>query len=328
MDTFVESSWYYARYCSFDQEQSMLDERAKYWTPVDQYVGGIGHAVMHLLYARFMHKLLRDEGLLNSDEPFKNLLTQGMVLKDGAKMSKSKGNVVTPAPLIKKYGADTVRLFITFAAPPEQSLEWSDSGVEGSYRFLKKLWSFAEHVKPQLTEHEKTSCLLVDSDDKSIRTSYQQLHQILQKATHDIERLQLNTVVSAAMKILNILTPIKPDNTERTQLIYEGLSLLLRMLSPVTPHICHQLWIQLGYGHDILETTWPKVNPKALISNDLELMIQINGKLRGKITVPAEADQDTIEQAALADDNVQRHLGEKNIRKVIVVPKKLVNIVV
>lgn len=328
MDTFVESSWYYARYCSFDQEQSMLDERAKYWTPVDQYVGGIEHAVMHLLYARFIHKVLRDEGLLNSDEPFKKLLTQGMVLKDGAKMSKSKGNVVTPAPLLKKYGADTVRLFITFAAPPEQSLEWADSGVEGSHRFLKKLWNFAQQVKPQVTAYEPSTISLVDSDDKSIRTNYQQLHQILQKATHDIERLQLNTVVSAAMKILNLLTPLKPDNAERSQFIYEGLSLLLRMLSPITPHICHQLWLELGYGNNILEATWPKINPKALMTNDLELIIQVNGKLRGKITVSADADQQAIEQAALADDNVQRHIGDKTIRKVIVVPKKLVNIVI
>ena len=328
MDTFVESSWYYARYCSFDQEQSMLDERAKYWTPVDQYVGGIEHAVMHLLYARFMHKVLRDEGLLNSDEPFKNLLTQGMVLKDGAKMSKSKGNVVTPAPLIKKYGADTVRLFMTFAAPPEQSLEWSDAGVEGSYRFLKKLWNFALQLKPSLTDFDGSGAQLLDTEDKQLRQHYQQMHQILQKATHDMERLQFNTVASAAMKLLNTLSSVSPTTNMHKQLLHEGMAMLLRLLSPITPHICHHLWIELGFGDDILETSWPKVNAKALISNEVELIVQVNGKLRGKISVAVDLGNDSVEKLALADDNVKRHVEDKTIRKVIVVPNKLINIVV
>ena len=202
IDTFIESSWYYARYACYDQDTAMLDERAKYWTPVDQYIGGIEHAILHLLYARFFHKLLRDEGLLNSDEPFTRLLTQGMVLKDGAKMSKSKGNTVSPESLVEKYGADTVRLFIIFAAPPEQSLEWSDSGVEGAYRFLKKLWHFAGQIKAPLQP-------LPASLDKESQTAYQHIHQILQQAEQDIERLQLNTVVSAAMKIFNLLSKLE-----------------------------------------------------------------------------------------------------------------------
>jgi leucyl-tRNA synthetase len=327
MDTFVESSWYYARYCSFNQDQSMLDERAKYWTPVDQYVGGIEHAVLHLLYARFMHKVLRDECLVNSDEPFLRLLTQGMVLKNGTKMSKSKGNVVTPAPLIKKYGADTVRLFITFAAPPEQSLEWSDKGVEGSHRFLKKLWNYCYEVQEAI-EKPDDSISLIDSDDTAIQHDYKQLHEILRQATQDIDRTQLNTVVSAAMKILNILTALKPDNAERIQLVSEGVKTLLSILSPITPHICHHLWIALGYGTNILEATWPKVNARALQTSKIQLIVQVNGKLRGKITVPADAKKDEIEKVAVQDENVQRHLAEKDIRKIIVVPKKLVNIVV
>lgn len=327
MDTFVESSWYYARYCSFDQEQSMLDERAKYWTPVDQYIGGIEHAVLHLLYARFMHKVLRDESLLNSNEPFKRLLTQGMVLKDGAKMSKSKGNVVTPAPLIKKYGADTVRIFITFAAPPEQSLEWSDAGVEGAHRFLKKLWSFCHDVKESISSHDD-HLNLCESDNDDIQKHYKSIHDILRQATQDIERAQLNTVVSAAMKMLNTLVTIKPDNSERTQLVYEGLQILISILAPITPHLCHHLWIDLGFGQNVLTASWPKVNARALQTSNIELIVQVNGKLRAKIRVPTEADKETIEHTAISDENVQRHLGEKPIRKIIVVPNKLVNIVV
>ncbi|ABS77100.1 leucine--tRNA ligase [Coxiella burnetii] len=329
MDTFVESSWYYARYSCPDQDKVMLDDRAKYWTPVDQYIGGIEHAVMHLLYARFMHKILRDLGLLNSNEPFIRLLTQGMVLKDGAKMSKSKGNVVTPQSLIKKYGADTVRLFIIFAAPPEQDLEWSDSGVEGAYRFLKKLWGFSYRIKDALlavNQQKERSNYQWEAPEH--RQTRQQIHECLQQANIDMERLQFNTVVSAVMKILNILIKLTTDNDAEAHLIREGTGILLRLLSPITPHISHHLWQSLGFGGDILDTPWPRPDPKALQTTELELIVQINGKLRGRIQVPTEASKEIIESTALNQENVQRHLADKKIKKVIVVPKKLINIVV
>ena len=331
MDTFVESSWYYARYCSYDQDNAMLDDRAKYWTPVDQYIGGVEHAVMHLLYARFMHKTLRDLDLVNSDEPFTRLLTQGMVLKDGAKMSKSKGNTVAPQPLIKKYGADTVRLFAIFAAPPEQTLEWSDSGVEGAYRFLNKVWNFAYKVKPQIQAiNEKTNNPSIELEDIELQNIYQSIHQVLQQADKDMARTQLNTVVSAGMKIINLLTKIDLNSNDESQwpLIHEGSSILLRLLAPITPHLTHHLWRELGFGENILQATWPKVNTKALQTSAVELIVQVNGKLRSKITVPTDSSNKDIENCALADKKVQAHIANKNIKKVIIIPKRLVNIVV
>ena len=329
MDTFVESSWYYARYSCPDQDKVMLDDRAKYWTPVDQYIGGIEHAVMHLLYARFMHKILRDLGLLNSNEPFIRLLTQGMVLKDSAKMSKSKGNLVTPQSLIKKYGADTVRLFIIFAAPPEQDLEWFDSGVEGAYRFLKKLWGFSYRIRDALLaidqQKERSNYQWEAPEHRQTR---QQIHECLQQANIDMERLQFNTVVSAVMKILNILIKLTTDNDAEAYLIREGTGILLRLLSPITPHISHHLWQSLGFGGDILDTPWPRPDSKALQTTELELIVQINGKLRGRIQVPTEASKEIIESTALNEKNVQRHVADKKIKKVIIIPKKLINIVV
>jgi len=329
MDTFVESSWYYARYCCPDQDNAMLDDRAKYWTPVDQYVGGIEHAVMHLLYARFIHKVLRDIGLLNSNEPFTALLTQGMVLKDGHKMSKSKGNVVTPQPLIKKYGADTLRLFIIFAAPPEHDLEWSDSGIEGAHRFLKKLWAFAYHAKTALLELNQNSTPPVYKTEQPIYQKIRRdIHQHLQQANHDIERQQLNTVVSGAMKILNVLSPLSVTKKEEIYLIHEGLSILLRLLSPVTPHITHYLWNELEFGADILKTSWPKPDNKALQTTHTEIVVQVNGKLRGKIRIPSDASEEDIKKTALQQDNIQKQITDKKIKKMIVVPHKLLNIVV
>ncbi len=319
MDTFMESSWYYARFASYDQKNTMLDARVDYWLPVDQYIGGIEHAILHLLYARFMHKLLRDEGLLHSDEPFKRLLTQGMVLKDGFKMSKSKGNIVAPLDLIAKYGADTVRLFIMFASPPEQSLEWSDSGVEGSFRFLKKLWNFAQQIKTS----KRTTLTLTDPEHKEI---FHQINQILNQAQQDINRLQFNTVVSAAMKLLNLLSKITLDN-QNLPLIQEGMSILLRLLAPITPHITHYLWRDLGYGEDILNAAWPQINQQALTLEQVQLVVQINGKLRGKITVASEASISEIENQVLKEESVLRHVGDRMIKKIIVVPNKLVNIV-
>ncbi|MCX7124956.1 MAG: class I tRNA ligase family protein, partial [Gammaproteobacteria bacterium] len=288
MDTFMESSWYYARYCSFDQNNAILDERANYWTPVDQYVGGIEHAVLHLLYARFMHKVLRDVGVLNSNEPFKKLLTQGMVLKDGAKMSKSKGNVVAPEPLIEKYGADTARLFIMFAAPPELSLEWSDAGVEGAYRFLKKVYRFAAQL-------EVMPFTAVIFSNTSLQKKYHEMQLILQQANQDMERSQFNTVVSACMKLLNLLLEVEPTSELNKQFLNEGGSILLRLLAPIVPRITHHLWQSLGYGKNIMESSWPIVNENALETSQFDMMIQVNGKLRGKITVSADQDDASMQ---------------------------------
>lgn len=329
MDTFVESSWYYARYTCYDQDSAMLDNRAKYWTPVDQYVGGIEHAIMHLLYARFIHKALRDLGLLNSNEPFARLLTQGMVLRYGSKMSKSKGNIITPQSLVKKYGSDTVRLFMIFAAPPEQDLEWSDNGIKGAHRFLKKLWSFSDRVKNALVvinqKKERNYYQWETFEHKKIR---QELHEHLLEANKDIERYQFNTVVSSTMKILNVLIKLSTDNEAESHLIHEGLGILLRLLSPITPHITHFLWQALGFGENILNFSWPKPDLKALQSSQVKMVVQINGKLRSRIQVASDASNELIEKTALNQDNVQRYISDKKIKKVIVVPQKLINIVV
>lgn len=327
-DTFMESSWYYARYCCRDQNRAMLDDRARYWLPVDQYIGGIEHAILHLLYARFIHKVMRDEGLLNMDEPFANLLTQGMVLKDGSKMSKSKGNTVSPNAIVEKYGADTARLFIAFASPPEQSLEWSDAGVEGAHRFLKKLWDFAYKYKQILQTFNKDHKEMA-INEQSTQTQLnirRQIHAILLQANKDMQRLQFNTVVSAAMKLLNVLQTI-PAEEEYQFILAEGFSILLRILAPITPHITHELWITLGFGDNILDVAWPQVAENALLTDNIEIMVQVNGKLRGKITINVDADQEKIKKVLLADEHAKQYLQGKEIKKIIVVPKKLVNVV-
>jgi leucyl-tRNA synthetase len=316
-DTFMESSWYYARYACRDNDGAMLDERADYWLPVDQYIGGIEHAILHLLYARFYHKLLRDEGLVKSDEPFKNLLTQGMVLKDGAKMSKSKGNTVDPQELIERYGADTVRLFTMFAAPPEQSLEWNDSGVEGAHRFLKRLWAYTHEHKPALGG-------AIDNYEGN-KDARREIHEALQQALSDFGRYQFNTVVAACMKMMNTLS--KLDGEGADALRNEGVSILLRLLSPVAPHATHVLWQELGYGDDILTAAWPEVDEAALVKDSIDLVVQVNGKVRSQVSVPASADNAAIEEIALADEKVQSFVEGKTIRKIIVVPGRLVNVV-
>ena len=328
-DTFLESSWYYTRYCSYNQDSTMLDDRAKYWTPVDQYIGGIEHAILHLLYARFFHKLLRDEGLLNTDEPFTRLLTQGMVLKDGAKMSKSKGNVVPPQPYVKKYGADTIRLFIIFAAPPEQSLEWSDAGVEGAYRFLSKLWITAEELTSIIREYNESPA----SENKEILPAAEQtfrkdVHAILKQANKDMEQQQFNTVVSAGMKLLNTISKSFPKDLNNPSLLSEAMGILLKLLFPITPHITHVLWKKLSYGENILHSTWPAVDEKALITEEKEIVVQINGKVRAKIKIEANADNHTIEKIALEDNKVKSHIKGKKIKKIIVLPDKLISIVI
>lgn len=321
-DTFMESSWYYARYCCSNQNQAMFDQRVNYWMPIDQYIGGIEHAILHLLYSRFIYKVLRDEGLVNSNEPFARLLTQGMVLKDGSKMSKSKGNTVSPLTMIEKYGADTARLFIIFAAPPEQALEWSDSGVEGAYRFLKKLWNFAQ-TNQELLRGQQAPVTAMTAATKELR---RQIHSILKQANFDIARLQLNTVVSAAMKLFNLLQETTVIN--HAAILHEGYKILLQILYPITPHITHTLWQQLQLGGDIINSSWPQVDAAALQQDTIEMMVQINGKLRSKITVPLDATQETIRNIAITNENVTRFLENVSMQKVIVVPKKLVNIVV
>lgn len=328
-DTFMESSWYYARYACPDQKDAMLDKRADHWLPVDQYIGGIEHAILHLLYARFFHKLMRDEGLVSSDEPFKRLLTQGMVLKDGSKMSKSKGNTVEPAELIEKYGADTVRLFTMFAAPPTQSLEWSDSGVEGSARFLRKLWRICmEHISVDNAELDRSQ--LTDAQ-KELRLK---THSTLQKISDDFGRRQtFNTAVAAVMELVNTITRFQ-ENTDANKnandqaVTREALEIVLLALSPIVPHFCHALWQRFGHQTAIIDETWPSVDEDALIQDSVQFVVQVNGKLRGKLNAAADADQNSLMALAKEDENVQRFLEDKTVRKVIVVPGKLINIVV
>ena len=324
-DTFVESSWYFARYACPDSDTAMLDERAAYWTPVDQYTGGIEHAILHLLYSRFFQRVMRDVGLTDVSEPFTNLLTQGMVLKDGAKMSKNKGNVVDPQELIDKYGADTVRLFMMFAAPPEQSLEWSDDGVQGCYRFLKRFWhAVMEHVEAGPVAALEPGSL--NEDQQALR---RKTHQTIGKIGDDIgRRNSFNTAIAAAMELLNAVNRFDDASEQGRAVIHEALEAVVLMLSPMTPHICHALWAALGHDTPLIDETWPSVDETALELDTVELVVQVNGKLRGRVAVPADADKDVIEQLALADENVQRFVAGKEVRKLIVVPGRLVNIVV
>jgi leucyl-tRNA synthetase len=281
--------------------------------------------VLHLLYARFFHKLMRDEGLVEGDEPFKNLLTQGMVLKDGVKMSKSKGNTVDPQALIDQYGADTARLFMMFAAPPEQSLEWSDKAVEGSNRFLKRLWrTTTDHI-------EKGSCvaLVVDSLSDDLKAIRRQTYQALTKVSDDIGRRHtFNTAIAAVMELMNAITKLDDDSEQGRAVIQEALEMTVLMLSPITPHICHQLWQLLGHDESVVNVQWPDIDEAAMVQDKIELMVQVNGKLRSKINVSADADKATVEALAMADDNVQKFIDGKDVRKVIVVPGRLINIVV
>ena len=356
MDTFVDSSWYFARYACPDQDKAMVDERARYWMPVDQYIGGIEHAILHLLYSRFFQRLMRDEGLLPGiSEPFTNLLTQGMVLaesyytdangrrewinpaevdvtrdakgkivaakaKDGrdvvydgiGTMSKSKNNGVDPQALIDKYGADTARFYTIFASPPTNTLEWSDESVEGSYRFLKRLWSYALKFSQ------------AGKDSGSFKDARFEIHTVLKQANYDLQKHQFNTVASAAMKILNALEKIPSRNAVSE----EGLSIVLRLLSPITPHLAHHLWRELKFGEDIMTAPWPEPEAAALEQDEVELVVQVNGKLRGSIRVPKAADRGAIEGLALANPNVQKFVAGQHVKKVVVVPGRLVNLVV
>ena len=361
MDTFVESSWYYARYACPDYDGGMLDDRANQWLPVDQYVGGIEHAILHLLYARFFHKLMRDEGLVSSDEPFQHLLTQGMVIADTfyresvvgkrtwfnpadvemregmavlksdgqpvivggtEKMSKSKNNGVDPQALIDLYGADTARLFTMFAAPPEQSLEWSDAGVEGAHRFLRRLWKLAyEHVQSGVV----AACVGGDLPEAA-KTLRRQLHQTIQKVSDDIERRkQFNTAIAAVMELMNALARLEGDDTATRSVRQETLEAAAVMLAPMVPHITEALYAELKPGAAM---TWPAVDAAALVQDEIELMVQVNGKLRGQIRVAAAASREVIESTALASESVQKYLDGQSPKKVVVVPGRLVNIVI
>ncbi|KPQ21496.1 leucine--tRNA ligase [Halomonas sp. HL-93] len=369
-DTFMESSWYFARFCCADNHEAMLDERANYWLPVDLYIGGIEHAILHLLYARFFHKLMRDFGLVDSDEPFQQLLTQGMVIaetyyrptdnggkqwfnpadvevkrdekgrplsailmSDGQpvemggieKMSKSKNNGVDPQSMIDKFGADTVRLFMMFAAPPEQSLEWSDSGVEGAHRFLKRLWrQVHEHLEAGTPGALDVAAL--NDDQKTLR---RKTHETIKKASDDIgRRTTFNTAIAAVMELSNALARFDDDSAEGLAVSREALEACVLLLAPITPHVCHRLWQQLGHSTPAIETPLPTVDEAALTRDTIELVVQVNGKLRARLEAPASAEKAAIEQLAMENENVQRHLEDKTVRKVIVVPGKLVNIVV
>ncbi|HAE04836.1 MAG TPA: leucine--tRNA ligase [Gammaproteobacteria bacterium] len=330
-DTFFESSWYFARYASKDNETAMLDDRADYWLAnggVDQYIGGIEHAILHLLYARFFNKLLRDEGLIKYNEPFKNLLTQGMVLKDGAKMSKSKGNTVDPQEMIAKYGADTVRLFILFAAPPTQDLEWSDSGLEGSYRFVNKIYRLVSNFISEAQSHTVAS-LNIDTLTKAQKDIRQKTHQTLSKITDDMSRRHsFNTAIAALMELSNALAKFTATDEQSMAVRRESIDITIKSLSPITPHICHYLWNALGNEAAIINEAWPKVDETALVQDEVQIVVQVNGKLRAKLMLSADMDKAQVESQALTDENVAKFTEGKNVVKVIVVPNKLVNIVV
>ncbi len=326
-DTFFESSWYFARYACVNSDNAMLDDRANYWLEVDQYVGGIEHAILHLLYARFFNKLLRDEGLIKTSEPFSNLLTQGMVIKDGAKMSKSKGNTVDPAEMIERYGADTVRLFILFAAPPTQDLEWIDSGLEGAHRFIHKIYRI---VSQFLQDKAGSSVAVLDpskltKEQKEIR---QKTHLSLQKITDDVSRRHsFNTAIAMLMELSNLLNKFNLTDGQSMAIRAETIDIILKSLSPFTPHICHKLWLDLGHKGAIINELWPVIDMQALKQDEIQIVVQVNGKLRAKITVDANAKNNEIESIALVDENVVKFVEGKNIVKTIVVPNKLVNIV-
>ncbi len=328
-DTFMESSWYFARYACADDNTAMLNQKADYWLPVDQYIGGIEHAILHLLYARFFTKLMRDEGLLNCNEPFANLLTQGMVLKDGSKMSKSKGNTVDPQELIDRYGADTVRLFIMFASPPEQSLEWSDTGVEGAFRFLKRLWKQVyRHVSEGLPNHANSAISqdILNNEQKEMRRL---VHETIKKVSDDMgRRFTFNTAIAANMELLNHVAKYTDLTDQGSAIKQEALESIVLMLSPIIPHVCEKFWSYLGRDVLVANATWPVYEESAMVLDSIELVIQVNGKLRGKLIIANDASKDAIEQLALDNESIKRFIENKPIKKIIVVPKKLVNIVV
>ena len=326
-DTFMESSWYYARFCCPDNDQKMLDERAKYWLPVDLYIGGIEHAILHLLYARFYHKLLRDEGLVEGDEPFKRLLTQGMVLNGGVKMSKSMNNTVDPEEMINNYGADTVRFFMMFTAPPEQSLEWSDKAINGAFRYLKKLWNIVHTRIDDLldTEDIHQNDALNDTQKELRRRT----HKTIAKVSDDIgRRYTFNTAIAAIMELTNYVSSFKIETECDRKVIKEALESIVLLLSPIVPHICSYLWTELGHKNAIIYEKWPSFEKDLMIDEIHEIVIQINGKLKARINVMADIDEEALTKLALSEAKITQAIGQKEIKKTIIVPGKLINIVI
>jgi len=327
-DTFFESSWYFARYTCVDQKEAILDERANYWLPVDQYVGGIEHAILHLLYSRFFTKLLRDEGIVETGEPFTNLLTQGMVLKDGAKMSKSKGNTVDPQEMILKYGADTARLFILFAAPPTQDLEWSDSGIEGAHRFINKFFRLVTGfiASKKEVKASKIDASNLSEEQKSVR---QKTHLALQKVGDDFgRRHSFNTAIATMMELNNSISRFNDATEQGMAIKQEAIEIMIKCLSPVMPHVCHHLWFLLGGSDAVVESSWPKVDQSALVQENVQIIAQVNGKLRAKIIAPIDSNNQAVQETAMSDEKIKRFTENKEIIKVVVVPNKLINIVV
>lgn len=327
-DTFFESSWYFARYTCVDQKETILDGRANYWLPVDQYVGGIEHAILHLLYSRFFTKLLRDEGIVQTGEPFTNLLTQGMVLKDGAKMSKSKGNTVDPQEMIAKYGADTARLFILFAAPPTQDLEWSDSGIEGAHRFINKFFRLVTGFVDSTNETRpsKIDPSLLDEEQKALR---HKTHQALQKVGDDFgRRHSFNTAIATMMELNNAVSRFSDTAAESMAVKKEAIEIMVKCLSPVMPHVCHHLWFLLGGTEAVINAGWPEVDKSALVQENVQIIAQVNGKLRAKIMAPLGSENQRVQEIALNEEKVKKFTEDKKIIKVVIVPNKLINIVV
>jgi leucyl-tRNA synthetase len=330
MDTFVESSWYFARYASPDEDRAPFDKpRVDYWLPVDQYVGGIEHAVLHLLYARFFTKALRDMGWLKLGEPFTNLLTQGMVIKDGAKMSKSKGNVVDPDFLIERYGADTSRLFSLFAAPPEKDLDWSDQGVEGANRFLNRLWRIVfQHRDALLRATSDPAKKELPPELKELR---RQIHRTIKKVTDDIEgRYHFNTAIASVMELYNAISLVAREELVQEDagaLVKNGLETIVVLLYPFVPHMTSELWENLGHQEGLDGVRWPEYSAEALQEEEVLIVVQVDGRVRGRITVPADAGEKFIKEMALADPKVGDYIRGKDIRRVVQVPRRLVNIV-
>ena len=332
MDTFVESSWYFLRYCSPTYDRGMFEPgAAAYWMPVDQYIGGIEHAVLHLLYARFYTKVLRDLGMLKIDEPFHALLSQGMVIKDGAKMSKSKGNVVDPDELIRRFGADTARLFSLFAAPPEKDLDWNDRGVEGASRFLNRVWRF---VHANLSELKTASRAPRGPGSDAGRAFRRVIHETIRKVTHDIEHdFHFNTAISAVMELVNALHEFERTSLdgmpreERSPLLREAVEATLLLLGPVSPHITEELWAALGHSESLFKQRWPEPDPAALARDEVEIVVQVDGRVRSRLTALVGAQEAEVREQALADDKVRPWLDGRHIAKVVVVPGRLVNIV-
>ena len=320
-DTFFESSWYYLRFLSPGFKDGLVDKSKNNWLPVDQYIGGIEHAILHLLYARFFHKLMRDIGIIDSSEPFLSLLSQGMVLQNGIKMSKSKGNTIDPDDIINKYGADTVRLFIMFSAPPEQSLEWSDTGIEGSHKFLKRLWSLSFKV---IDNNNSSNIDLQKSSN--MRTK---IHKTIKKFTHDVfDRNSFNTAIASSMELLNDMIKYNLSKNFDNKVLLEGIESVIKMLSPITPHICQELWNNLDKNSSLIDEPWPKVDNDALVESKKEIIVQINGKLRGRVIIETDQNKEEVNSIVILDEKLNSYLKDNDIKKIIYVKNKLINYVV